>query len=402
MKVADEYFPNIMPKRIIVRGVNWLGDAVMTTPALQLLRSTFPEAHIVLFTHEKLAQLWQNHPAINSVRTFADNENVWSLAHKMRREKADTALVFPNSPRSAIECWLAGIPQRVGYKRRWRNFFLTHGVNPRREDMPMRKRSEHEIKKLVRGGKLKTSDPGLKPKSSDAHHIFNYLHLVSALGVNPGLVAPKLFVTQDEIDAALKRFGIEQGPRTPLFGLFPGAEYGPAKRWPLNRFIETAIRIQASTGCRWLVFGGRNDVEPAAQIIGELSYEARRLPVSEKIPREPTGFNLAGQTSLRELMALLKVCRVLLSNDSGPMHVAAALGTPVVVPFGSTSAELTGPGLPGDIKNELLVSDAPCSPCFLRECPIDFRCMNGISVDDVVDATVSAAQRNKPTVWQKR
>ena len=102
-------------------------------------------------------------------------------------------------------------------------------------------------------------------------------------------------------------------------------------------------------------------------------------------------FNLAGKTSLRELMALLKSCRVLLTNDTGPMHVAAALGTPVVVPFGSTSPELTGPGLPGDPRHRLLKSAAPCSPCFLRECPIDFRCLTGISVASVVDAVIQAA-----------
>ena len=93
--------------------------------------------------------------------------------------------------------------------------------------------------------------------------------------------------------------------------------------------------------------------------------------------------NLAGKTTLRELCALLKSCRVLLTNDSGPMHVAAAVGTRVIVPFGSTSAALTGPGLPGDPRHALVSANAPCSPCFLRECPIDFRCMNGISVETV-------------------
>jgi heptosyltransferase-2 len=96
-------------------------------------------------------------------------------------------------------------------------------------------------------------------------------------------------------------------------------------------------------------------------------------------------------TSLEELCAALKLCRLLLTNDSGPMHVAAALGTPVVVPFGSTSPELTGPGLPGDGRHQLLRANAPCSPCFLRECPIDFRCMNGISVEQVVEAALRAA-----------
>ena len=108
--------------------------------------------------------------------------------------------------------------------------------------------------------------------------------------------------------------------------------------------------------------------------------------------RQSAMFNLAGKTSLRELMSLLKACRVLLTNDSGPMHVAAALGTPVVVPFGSTSPELTGPGLPGDSRHCLLKSDAPCSPCFLRECPIDFRCMTGITVERVVEAVLEVSK----------
>ena len=401
MNPATEKFPDLRPDRIVVRGVNWLGDAVMTTPALQHLRQAFPNAHITLFTHEKLAGLWANFQGIDSVKTFQGEEKILSVASKMRKEKADTALIYPNSPRSAIECWLAGIPQRVGYKRRWRNHFLTHGVNPRAESLPMRKRSSGEIKMLIHSaGQTQSSKP--KIHDSPAHHIFNYLHLVSALGVNPEPVAPRLFVSQEEVDVALKKLGIDHLPRTPLFGLFPGAEYGPAKRWPRERFAEAACRIQASTGCRWLIFGGPGDAELAAYILGEIQYEARRLPVPEKIPREYAAINLAGQTSLRELMALLKACRVVLTNDSGPMHVAASLGTPVVVPFGSTSAELTGPGLPGDIKNELLISNAPCSPCFLRECPIDFRCMNGISVDDVVEATIGAAQRNKPMIWQKR
>ena len=99
--------------------------------------------------------------------------------------------------------------------------------------------------------------------------------------------------------------------------------------------------------------------------------------------------NLAGQL-LRQLMALLKLCRVLLTNDSGSMHVAAALGTPVVVPFGSTAPELTGPGLPGDPHHHLFKSDAPCSPCFRRTCPIDLRCMTGISVQSVTEAVMEA------------
>src|SRR5208283_4678389 len=139
----------------------------------------------------------------------------------------------------------------------------------------------------------------------------------------------------------------------------------------------SAREIQRRTNCAWILFGGKSDQPLTAQIESQIrnsKFEIR---------------NLAGKTSLRELMAVLKSCRVLLTNDTGPMHVAAALGTPVVVPFGSTSPELTGPGLPGDPHHQLLTSAAPCAPCFRRACPIDFRCMTGISVERVVEAVLS-------------
>jgi heptosyltransferase-2 len=141
----------------------------------------------------------------------------------------------------------------------------------------------------------------------------------------------------------------------------------------LERFIAAAQEIHQRTHCLWLILGSQSDVAAANAIHSALRAPHSALP-------------LAGQTSLRELMALLKLCRVVLTNDTGPMHVAAALGTPVVVPFGSTSSELTGPGLPGDPRHQLLKSAAPCSPCFRRACPIDFRCMTGISVERVVEA----------------
>ena len=145
----------------------------------------------------------------------------------------------------------------------------------------------------------------------------------------------------------------------------------------MEKFIAAARMVQARTPRAWLLFGGPNDAAATAQIEAALRAD------------QATVFNLAGRTSLRELMALLKLCRVLLTNDTGPMHVAAALGTPVVVPFGSTSPELTGPGLPGDARHRLLQGDAACSPCFLRECPVDFRCLNGISAERVATAVLS-------------
>jgi heptosyltransferase-2 len=159
-----------------------------------------------------------------------------------------------------------------------------------------------------------------------------------------------------------------------------GAEYGPAKRWPRERFIEAAIKIQAAAGCQCWVFGGPAEVDFARGIADSIAASKAGPPDSVRC--------LAGQTSLRELCAALKACDVLLTNDSGPMHVAAAVGTRVVAPFGSTSPDLTGPGLPGDTRHRLLTCGAPCSPCFRRECPIDLRCMTGISVEQVVAAVL--------------
>ena len=360
--------------RILIRGTNWLGDAVMTTPALLRLREKFPEAHISLLTPEKLRDLWKNHPAINEAISFAPGDGVFVVGKRLCAGKFNLALVLPNSPRSAIETWLARIPERIGHARPWRNFFLTNAITPRAGVVKMRKRSVAEIQQLI-----STPSPtqNSKPKTQNfsSHQIHEYLHLVAVLGANPEPLPPQLFVTPEEIEAVKKKFGLAK-IAGPFFGLNPGAEYGPAKRWPIEKFIATAREIQKRTNCTWLVFGGRTDVVVANRI-------------ESAIPSPPSAiWNVAGKTSLRELMALLKLCRVLLTNDSGPMHVAAALGTPVVVPFGSTSPELTGPGLPGDPRHRLLQSDAPCSPCFLRECPIDFRCMNGITVERVVEAVL--------------
>jgi heptosyltransferase-2 len=362
----------------------------MTTPALLRLRERFPGAYIALLTPEKLRDLWlvspkqseggANHPAINEMISFAPGENVFSVARKLRAGKFNFALIFPNSPRSAIETWLAGIPQCIGYTRPWRSFFLTNAIAPRAEAEKMRKRSVGEIKVLTRGtGFQPVNHPntGKRPvPPSSAHQIHEYLHLVAALGANPEPLPPQLFVSQDEIEATKKKFGLDKITQ-PIFGLNAGAEFGPAKRWPIEKFIVAAREIQQRTNCVWLIFGSKNDAAIANQIESEIQNSKFKIQ------------NLIGKTSLRELMALLKICRVLLTNDSGPMHVAAALGTPVVVPFGSTSPELTGPGLPGDTRHQLLKSDAPCSPCFRRKCPIDFRCMNGISVERVVKAVLS-------------
>jgi ADP-heptose:LPS heptosyltransferase len=361
------------PRRILVRGVNWLGDAVMTAPALMRLRERFPGAHIALLTPEKLRALWLHHPAVNETIAFTANDGLFSVGRRLRSGSFDLAIVLPNSPRSAMESWLARIPRRIGHARPWRNWFLTEAILSRPEAVMMRKPSVAEIHRR------NAAPTGHAPRTTyhaGAHQIHEYLHLAAAVGAAPEPLAPNLVVTPDEMEAARRKFGFE--PAQLLFGLNPGAEYGPAKRWPVERFIAAAREIQQRTNCLWLILGGKGDVELANRVTTGITDHGLRI----------THHNLAGQTSLRELMVLLKLCRVLLTNDTGPMHAAAALGTPVVVPFGSTSPELTGPGLPGDPRHRLLKSNVPCSPCFLRECPIDFRCMNGIGIERVVEAVV--------------
>lgn len=361
-------------ENILVRGVNWLGDAVMTTPALQRLREAQPGARITLLTPRKLADIWRNHPAIDAMETFSDDESVFAIGSRLRAGKFDLGLIFPNSPRSALEPWLARIPKRIGYSRPWRNFFLTRAVGPRPGEIAMHKRTLNEINQLVRDNAPQTKLP------PSAHHIHQYLHLVAAVGGNAEPLPPYLAVNESAVTDFVAKHNLTDS--VPCFGLNAGAEYGPAKRWPEARFIEAAIKIQKQTNCRWLIFGLKSESEMAGRIAVEISRA-----------NNASALNFAGATTLAELCAALKLCRVLLTNDSGPMHVAAAVGTSVVVPFGSTSPKFTGPGLPDDARHRLLRANAPCSPCFLRECPIDFRCMTGIAVDSIVKAVLEAVAK---------
>jgi heptosyltransferase-2 len=195
-----------------------------------------------------------------------------------------------------------------------------------------------------------------------------------------------LVATTSEAEAVATKFNLHAFLREkrPLLGLNPGAEYGPAKRWPVERFAAAALDIHARTGAVWLIVGGPADVTLAGSLEG--AFRQANAPSALK--------NLCGQTTLRDLMALLTRCRLLLTNDTGPMHVAAALGTPVVALFGSTAPELTCPGLPDEPSHHLVRVQSPCAPCFRRSCPIDFRCMTGIQVERVVEeiAQILASQ----------
>jgi len=365
------------PNRLLVRGVNWLGDAVMTTPALQRLRQALPNTRITLLTQEKLGPLWSGQPLIDEVITFQRHEGLWGVARRLRAGGYDVGLALPNSHRSALELWLARIPRRVGLQAPARSWFLTTSLDRHPGAVRMRKRTPTEARQ--RFASHVSPEPQPPPT---AHQIHHYLHLAAALGANPAPVHPRLDIAPEMLERVRTTFELD--PSTAWLGLNPGAEYGAAKRWPANRFASAASQIQRQTGCRCLIFGGRADRDLARHIEQSLTHllsaqNKARLPV-----------NLAGRTDLQELCATLKCCRVLLTNDTGPMHVAAALGVPVVVPFGSTSPELTGPGLPNDPRHRLLHHPVPCSPCFRRACPLELQCLTGISAGEVVAAVLSA------------
>ncbi len=377
------------PRRILVRGVNWLGDAVMTLPALQRLHERFPEAQFSMLSHQKLAELWQASSWIDSVITFATGESTFAVGRRLRPEGFDLALVLPNSPRSAIEVWWARIAQRVGYAGGWRSWLLTRAVRRRAGNVAMRKRSAREIKRLVRAAETRQTQPAtVGDFAPEAHQLHEYLFLTAALGANPLPVAPRLELRQSEIDNGRRRVlaGLDESGSNPLsqprvlLGANPSAAYGPAKRWPAERFAAAMRGVsKAVEGAVWVLLGPGDD----EGLCGEIAARANVPAV-----------NLAGRTTLRELMGVLAACRVLLTNDSGPMHLAAALGTPVVAVFGSTSPELTGPGLPGDSGHRVLSCGAPCSPCFRRTCPIDSRCLTGISAEQAVNALIEIIKKS--------
>jgi len=367
-------------ERLLVRGVNWLGDAVMSIPALRRLREARPGAHLALLAPEKLAGLWEGQSFFDELLLFSSSDSVWQTGRRLRQKKFATGLAFPNSIRSALELWLAGIPRRVALGRPFRSLFLTNPVSPRPGAARMRKRSAGEIRHLV----ASRNPPALIPSS--AHHVYDYLHLAAALGASTDPIAPRLEISQEEAVAVAARFGLAPARENrPWLGMNPGAEYGPAKRWPAESFVAAAVAVHKATGCPWIIFGGpadRNFVEVISSAI------AQSLP-------EHAVINLAGKTTLRELAATLRLCRLLLTNDSGPMHLAAALGTPVVVPFGSTSPEMTGPFMVPNARI-LRAPGIGCAPCFRRDCPIDFRCMREIDPAKVVAEVLRGAALKRP------
>jgi lipopolysaccharide heptosyltransferase II len=339
-------------KNILVRGPNWLGDAVMCEPALRGLRRISPDAVISLLVKPAVAELFTGHPAIDHVVLYEDKgchagfSGKWALAGELRKSNFDLALLFQNAFEAALLTFVAGVPRRYGYATDGRSFLLSEPIAVPDRRIPV-------------------------------HQVQYYWNLLRPMGLTGEPSTPELCVAQDEDRAMagrLGQMGIAEGDM--VIGLNPGSTYGGAKRWLPERFAEVmnrlCQRLNASQGKRVsaIVFGAKGEEPLGREIAGRLSMPSAIL---------------SGSTSIRELMAAVKRCAVLLTNDTGPMHIASAFRVPVVAVFGPTDWRTTSPY---GTTHVIVRQPVDCAPCLLRECPIDHRCMTWVSVDQVYEAAV--------------
>lgn len=342
--------PDGTPKKVLVRGPNWLGDAVMCEPALRGLKRVWPGAQLFLLLKPAVAQLFQAHPEVDRLVVYEDRgrhaglTGKWTLAGDLRRERFDVAVLFQNAFEAAFIAFLAGIPRRYGYATDGRSLLLTEPVAP--------------------------PDPGTL-----VHQVHYYWNLLKPLGLSGEPSRPELRVTPEEeqsMAARLMQAGI--GAQDPVIGVNPGSTYGGAKRWLPERFTQVAERLARK-------MEESHGKPPAVLILGAKGEEA----LGRSIAAGLTGRSmvLSGATTIRELMAAVKRCAVLVTNDTGPMHVGSAFGVPIVAVFGPTDWRTTSPYGAG---HALIRHPVECAPCLLRECPIDHRCMTGVSADQVYDA----------------
>src|SRR5216110_3076503 len=319
---------DLKPFQILIRSSNWLGDAAMSVSAVRAIKSGRPDARVTVAAPEKIAPMWKLVPEVDAIIVMLGPQ-LFSSVRLLRREPSfDVAILFPNSVRAALESWLTRIPRRVGYRGHSRRWLLNQIVPvPRKPGPP-----EHHSLRFLRIARECGAD------TFDSHS--------SRAGV---------LRSTSNVQMAINRQPIK-------IGLCPGAEYGPAKRWLPKRFAEAAEKISAQSSARWILLGTPRDAAVGAEIAAALGDHC---------------VNRVGQTTLEQLIDELRECCLLLTNDTGAMHLAALLGVPVVGIFGSTEPRLTGPLGDGHI---VLRHHVACSPCFLRECPIDFHCMKAVGV----------------------
>lgn len=328
------------PQNIIVRMPNWVGDLVMATPVLSDLRKAYPKASITAMCKQPICELLKKDESIDELFCFSKPSNDFlrrqdlrNIIAKIQAGQYDTGILLTQSFSSAWWFWLGKVKRRIGYSAHFRRWLLT--------------------------------DPIAQVEEKE-HLVTSFKRIISPLGISVSETQPRLFLTDDEVEASqslLLQRGFIRGKK--LIGINPGAAYGSAKCWPPERFRALALRLIGETDAYIVFFGDGGTASLVKRICHGLPEQV---------------IHLAGETTLRELACLIKQCHVLVTNDSGPMHIGAALHTPLVALFGSTDALQTGPF---GQKQGVIHKPVSCSPCFKRECPIDFRCMLSISVDEV-------------------
>ncbi len=321
---------------------NWLGDAVMGTPVLEDIKRAFPESRLTVLCHNAIKILLEATPFIDEFIVFPankkrDKQEKERIYAELQKGQFDAGILLTRSFSSAWWFVQGKVKRRIGFKDHFRSLLLTDALT-----VPENEEYEHQV--------------------------ITYKKLLEPLGIEPSQTKPRIYLQQDEIDeakSALSALGIE--PHHLLIGVNPGAAFGSAKCWPAERFKELTARLLLHPDVRVVYFG-----------------DGVSKPLVDDITRpfDDRVVNMAAKTTLRSFTTLLSLCNCLVTNDSGPMHVAAALSTPLVAIFGSTNEIKTGPYGGGTVLHKHTL----CSPCYLRTCPIDFRCMTSISVDDVFSA----------------
>ena len=331
--------------RILIRATNWVGDAIMALPALRAVRQRHPDAAISIVARPYVADIYRDQQICDDLIPYDPNgaHRGWSgrekLAADLRNRKFDIALLLQNAFDAAWLAWRAQIPQRIGYARDSRSLLLTKAI------------------------------PVPKPGEIPPHEKFYYLELLRRAGWLDQLT-DEPHIALRVPDAARQRATqtlLENGarPHAARIAVGAGASYGSAKCWPPERFAKSLNALLSHTDADVILFGTPGELPVSTAIASEL----QRAPI-----------NLTGKTSIADLPALLSQCHLFLGNDSGAMHVAAAVSLPVVAIFGPTDPNGTAPVTP----RITIVQQKPyCSPCFLRRCPTDHRCMTAVTADMV-------------------
>ncbi len=333
--------------KILVRATNWVGDAIMSLPALQAIRAHWPNDEISILARPWVADLYRDQGCADELLVY-DNSGrhggFWGrerLARELRARRFDVAVLLQNAFDAAWIAWRAHIPERIGYARDGRRFLLTRPIAaPQKNEVPPHE-SYYFLELLRRAG------------------FFKELPCVDAI---------TLCVSESLRNVAEEKLNAAGSPRgATRIAIAPGAAYGSAKCWLPERYAELADFLVGYADCDVIIFGAFAEKEIAGMIARSMK---RRV------------INLAGTTSIGQLPALLKACNIFIGNDSGAMHVAAAVGLPVIGIFGPTEPNATRP-----LSQHVTLVREPveCSPCLLRACPIDHRCMTRISAERVFD-----------------